>query len=127
MDEKIDFGKYRGASYLEVPIEYLVYMEKKIHQDREETGHYDSKRLETIEYWLDERYLENDEHDRREAWRLEHDKVKEVKPKPTKEISLTSKDVAKFIIASYGRDFSLLVAEDIKSELTNSEIIIPTL
>ena len=125
MKEIIDFGKYKGKTYLEVPIDYLVYMEKIINKDKLSGQTYDKDKLETIEYWLNERYIENDAYDKNEAWNLEQEKaqIKREEPKQEFTIKVSPDNIAKHMIQTYGNELSILIADSIKAQTVVIETI----
>jgi len=129
MERIIDFGKHKGTSYLQVPIEYLIWLSETITKEKENGEVYDSKRLEIVDYWLEERYLDYDEFDKQREWSTEYQKIEET-TKNTHNINmnLTAEDIAKFIIGTYGYDLASLVANEIR-DVTEEvvEIKMPTL
>jgi len=129
MERIIDFGKHKGTSYLQVPIEYLIWLSETITKEKENGEVYDSKRLEIVDYWLEERYLEYDEFDKQDEWSTEYQKIEET-TKNTYNINmnLTAEDIAKFIIGTYGYDLASLIADEIKNVTAEVvEIKMPTL
>ena len=114
MERVINFGKYKGTTWLQAPIEYLVWLSDTINRDISEGKTYDAKRLELVEYWLDERHIETDGYDKKEEWDLEEEKA-HINDKPVHEINmnLSPTDIAKFIIGTYGYDFASIIAHDI--------------
>jgi len=129
MERVINFGKHKGTTYLQVPIEYLIWLSETITKEKESGDKYDDKRLEIVNYWLEERYLEYDQYDKQDEWAIEHQKIEENK-KSTHNInmSLTSEDIAKFIIGTYGYDLASLIADDIKNITTDiDELKMPVL
>ena len=115
MERVINFGKHKGTTYLQVPIEYLIWLSETITKEKDSGDKYDIQRLETVDYWLEERYLEYDQFDKQEEWATEHQKIEENKKVSHKiNMNLTSKDIAKFIIGTYGYDLASLIADDIK-------------
>ncbi len=116
MERIIDFGKHKGSSYLEVPIEYLSWLSETITKEKESGAIYDIKRLETIDYWIGERYLEYEQFDKEEEWATEHEKIEEhTKSSHHINMNLTPQDVANFIIGTYGYDSASLIADAIKN------------
>ena len=115
MERVINFGKHKGTSYLQVPIEYLIWLSETITKEKESGDKYDNNRLETVDYWLEERRLEYDQFDKQDEWATEYQKIEENK-KTTHNINmnLTSKDIANFIIGTYGYDLASLIADEIK-------------
>lgn len=127
MEKIINFGKHKGTTYLQAPIEYLVWLEKTINEDKAEGKVYDKNRLETIEYWLNERYLENDEYDKKEEWALEQEKAEKPKRECASDINmnLTPDDVANFIIGTYGYEFASFIADSIEAKTRiDDEVVI---
>jgi len=114
MERVINFGKYKGTTWLQAPIEYLVWLFDSINKDISEGKIHNAKRLELVEYWLNERHLENDEYDKKEEWTLEEEKahLNDV-PMYDVNMNLSPEDVAKFIIGTYGYDFASMVSNDI--------------
>jgi len=115
MERIIDFGKHKGTSYLQVPIKYLIWLFETITKEKENGKVYDSKRLEIINYWLEERHLEYDKFDKQDEWSTEYQKIEET-TKNTHNINmnLTPKDIANFIIGTYGYNLASLIADEIK-------------
>ena len=114
MERIINFGKHKGTTWLQAPIEYLVWLSDSINNDISEGKIHDAKRLELVEYWLNERYQETDAYDRKEEWTLEEEKA-HLNDVPAHDVNmnLSPEDVAKFIIGTYGYDFASIVAGDI--------------
>jgi len=86
-----------------------------INKDISEGKIHDAKRLELVEYWLNERHIESDEYDKKEEWSLEEEKA-HVNEELTHDINmnLSPEDVAKFIIGTYGCEFASFIADEIK-------------
>lgn len=115
MKKVIDFGKYKGASYSEVDIGYLVYISDQIRKDKNNKKSYNKKLLSEIDYWLDERHLEYEKYDRKEAWSREIERnIRDEITKHNIDMNLSTIDIARFIIGTYGFDKASLISDEIK-------------
>lgn len=118
MNDIIDFGQYKGQSFLKVPIGYLVFIETQINKDKINKKTYNKKRLKIIEHWLEERYLENDSYDKKKEWNIENQKSIKNSEKKVKEASVDiPEEIAIFIINTYGYDFSDKIAKEMEKQI----------
>jgi len=114
MENVVNFGKYEGQEWKEVPIEYIVWLLQQINNDISEGKVHDSPKKEILEYWLEQRHQEVDDWDRKNEWKLENEKKApciETQSHMCEEESYDEiENIAKMIIGIYGEEKSLDIA-----------------